>query len=188
MSKNDDLVTSLAERKQAKPKLYREASNEVNAALISEDVGKKRQALMTSAARPRVNLGDLEAVKIRTNDFLAACEATATIPTFLGLCTAFGGSREWVYKYLRSNSGTPSAEFIELTRETLADIMMTASMNKAADAASVIFALKNLHGFVDKVEITPKVEDPGPLGPTIDPEELRRRIEDSVVVDEWENE
>lgn len=184
MNKKDDLAASLVERKQAKPKLYREAANEVNAALISEDVAQKRQALMTSAARPRVSLNDLEAVKTRTNDFLAACEATATIPTFLGLCTAFGGSREWVYKYLRSNSGTPSAEFIELTRETLADIMMTASMNKAADPATVIFSLKNLHGFADKVEIMPKAEDPGPLGPTVDPEELRRRIEDNIVIDD----
>lgn len=65
--------------------------------------------------------------------------------------------------------------------------MVTASLNKAADAATTIFSLKNLHGFVDRVEIMPKVEDPGPLGPTMDPEELRRRIEDNIVDDEWED-
>lgn len=183
----DDLETALVERKQTKPKLYREAANEINASLISEDVAQKRRALMTSADRPRVNLGDLESVKARTDDFLRACEATSTIPTFLGLCTAFGGSREWVYKYLRSNPGTPSADFLELTRETLADIMMTASLNKAADAATTIFSLKNLHGFVDKLEIAPKAEDPGPLGPLEDPEELRRRIEANIVDDYLED-
>lgn len=186
MSKRDDLTASLAERKQAKPKLYREAANEINAALISGDVAQKRQALMTSADRPRVDLGDLDAVKARTNDFLTACEATATIPTFLGLCTAFGGSREWVYRYLRSHSGTPSAEFLELTRETLADIMMTASMNKAADPATVIFSLKNLHGFADRVEIMPKAEDPGPLGPLADQKALEQRILGTVVLEDDE--
>lgn len=102
-------------------------------------------------------------------------------------CTAFGGSREWVYRYLRSHSGTPSAEFLELTRETLADIMMTASMNKAADPATVIFSLKNLHGFADRVEIMPKAEAPGPLGPLADQKALEARIL-GTVVDESDDE
>lgn len=185
MSKND-LTTSLAERKQAKPKLYREASNEVNAAIIREDVARKRKSLMSSANRPRVDLNNLEEVKNCTNSFLEACETTATIPTFLGLCTAFGGSREWVYRYLRSHSESPSAGFIELTRETLADIMVTASLNKAADAATVIFSLKNLHGFADKVEIAPVMEDHGPLGPLQDKTALEQRILGTVVLEDDE--
>ncbi len=184
----DDLAASLAERKREKPKIYRELADEAKAAAISADVSFKRKSLMDSANRPRVNLNNLEDVKSRTNDFLVACETASVVPTFLGLSVALGGSRQWLYKFLQSNPGTPSAEFLETTRDVLADALINSSLCRTTDAATTIFALKNLHGFSDRMEIVPKAEDPGPLGPTMDPEELRRRIEDNIVDDEWEDE
>lgn len=182
----DNLTSTLAERKQAKPKLYREAANEINAAIIGADVSQKRKELMKAAERPRVNLHDLEDVKNRTDEFLTACETVAVIPTFLGLCTAFGMSREAVYKFLRNNPGSSSAEFIGLSRETLANIMITASLNKASDPATTIFSLKNLHGFSDRLEIEPIQSKDGPLGPLADKAELERRILGSAVADEYD--
>ena len=50
-----------------------------------------------------------------------------------------------------------------------------------------IFVLKNCAGFRDRCEIEPVRENPDPLGDTVDPEELRKRIMDALPDEEWED-
>lgn len=178
----DDLTAQLAARKRERPKLYAEASSEIKAAAIAADVALKRNTLMKSAKRPRVDLGDLEAVEARTDEFLAACENAAVVPTFLGLCTALGFTRQGLYAFLKRSPESPVAKFIELTRETLADALITSSLSRTTDAVTTIFVLKNMHNFVDRLEIEPVTPD-DPLGAEPDQAALEARIEGLVVDD-----
>lgn len=175
MSKEiDDLTADLAERKQKRSKLYAEVSNEVKAASISADVSLKRQNLMSSTSRPRADLGSLEDVRRRTDEFLLACEGAAVVPTFLGLCTALGYTRQGIYHFLGRSPGTESAKFIELAREVLADALITSSLTRTTDAATTIFALKNLHGFLDWISVEAVPPD-NPLGNQQSAEQLAER-------------
>lgn len=179
-----NLTNALAQRKKDKPKLYREVADEAKAAMIAADVAFKRQILDAASQRPAVDLDDLEDVKSRTDTFLASCEAASVVPTFLGLAVSFGYTREGLYKHLRNHSQTPTAKYIGLVKEMLADAMITASLTRTTDAATTIFALKNLHGFADKLEIEPVTTQQSALGPLADPEELRKRILETVVIDD----
>lgn len=180
---NTDLTNTLAQRKKDKPKIYREIADEAKAAIISADVAFKRQNLTMASQQPKVDLNDVDAVKDRTDIFLASCEAASVVPTFLGLAVSFGYTREGLYKFLRTNRHTQAAQYIELVREVLADAMINASLTRTTDAATSIFALKNLHGFSDKIEIEP-VAPANPLGPEIDQAELERRILANTVIDD----
>lgn len=185
MSKEiDDLTATLAERKHTRSKLYSEVSSELKSAAITNDVSFKRQNLMTAAKRPRADLNDPEDVQQRTNEFLLACEQAAVVPTFLGLCASLGYTRQGLYHFLNRSPENPSAKFLELAREVLADALISSGLTRTTDSAVSIFALKNLHGFADKLEIEPVTTPQSPLGPLQDPEELRKRILASVVIDD----
>ena len=173
---NSDLTNTLAQRKREKPKIYREIADEAKATMISAGVAFKRKNLSMASQQPKVDLNDLDAVKARTDAFLASCEVVAALPTFLGLAVSFGYTREGLYKYLRNNSLTQTAQYIEIVREVLADAMISASLTRTTDAATSIFALKNLHGFSDRIEVAPVVEKAGPLGELQDKKELEARI------------
>lgn len=178
MSKEiDDLIATLAERKQARSKLYNEVTSEIKAATISADVSFKRQNLMNAAKRPRADLNDPEDVQQRTNEYLLACEQAAVVPTFIGLCAAMGYSRQGVYHYLNRSPETPSAKFLELAREVLADALISSGLTRTTDAAVTIFALKNLNGFADRLQIEP-VQQENPLGSEVDAAELAKRYGD----------
>lgn len=181
---NSDLTNTLAQRKREKPKIYREIADEAKAAAISADVAFKRKNLTMASQQPKVDLNDLDAVKARTDAFLASCEAAAVVPTFLGLAVSFGYTREGLYKYLRNSSLTQTAQYIELVREVLADAMISASLTRATDAATTIFSLKNLHGFSDRIEVAPVVEKDGPLGELQDKKELEARILGTVCLED----
>lgn len=175
MSKEiDDLTADLAERKQSRSKLYSEVSSKLKAAAISADVSFKRQNLMASTGRPRVDLNNLEDVRQRTNDFLLACEGASVIPSFLGLCASMGYTRQGIYSFLSRAPESKSAQFLEVTREMLADTLIASGLNRTTDSAVSIFCLKNLHGFVDRVSIEAVAPD-NPLGPQTDAQELSER-------------
>lgn len=164
---------------------YPEISAEVKAEALASDIKFQTKGLLAAAGRGRVDFHDLEDVKKRTREYFTACAEAegAVIPSFLGLCThGFGISRSATYKYLATHSGEPAAEFIEMTRDALADILCSAALRRDADNSTAIFVLKNCHNFVDRVEVTP-VQTAPPVE-QIDVEALQRRIMGSVVLDD----
>lgn len=158
-------------------KLYPEVARQEKAEMISADIRFKRNQL---AAASKIDLKNLPAVTERTQEYLSACETAATVPTFIGLATAFGMSRQALYQFLSNHAGSPSAEYIEIVRDVLADSLVTASLTRTTDAATSIFILKNLHGFVDKLEVTPTTPEP-PLGRLMSQEELEAKVADLII-------
>ena len=181
---NKELAALIGREKRERSKTYKEISDESKAANISADVAFQTKGLIAAAGKNRVDLNDLDDVKRRVISYMDACTEAAAIPSFIGLCThGLGLSRAAVYKYLTAHSGTATAEFIELTRDTLADILCSAALRRDADNSTAIFILKNSHNFRDRLELE-AVPPADPLSPVTDPAERRRRIEAAVVDEE----
>ena len=190
MKKNDLLPASAMaaelSAQRGRSKIYKEISDEHKAEVIGEDVRRKAETLRKH--QDKVDLSDVRAVRERAQVYLDACAEAGTIPNVLGLSAyGFGCSRQWLNEYLRTHPKSQSAEYINLLKDSFADILVNASLGRAADPTMGIFVLKNCAGFRDRFEIEPVRENPDPLGETVDPEELRRRIEDNIVDDEWED-
>lgn len=189
--KKDNLLPASAmaaelSAQRGRSKIYKELSDEHKAEVIGEDVRRKAETLRNQ--RNKVDLSNLQEVRERAQAYLDACADAGTIPNVLGLSAyGFGCSRQWLNEYLRTHPNSQSAEYINLLKDSFADILVNASLGRAADPTMGIFVLKNCAGFRDRFEIEPVRENPDPLGGTVDPEELRRRIEANVVIDEGDD-
>ncbi len=179
LPEREEVAAILADKTRSK--LYPEISKELKAEAISSDVNRKTAALMENM--DKVDLNDLQAVKERTEVYLQGCADSGTFPTVMGLASlAFGVSRQWLNEFLRTHPNTPTADFIERTKDLFADILSNAALSRTAAETMSIFILKNCAGFVDKMEITPRPPE-GPLGPEPDQIALEAKIE-GLVVDE----
>lgn len=151
--------------------------------LIGSDVLRTAQALTKNNGR--IDLSDFELVKERTQTYLAACAESGTIPNVLGLASfGFGCSRQWLNEYMRTHPDSQSAEYLEMVKDAFGNVLINAGLGRAADPTLSIFILKNANGFRDRFEIEPVTTPQSPLGPLADPEELRKRILGSVVIDD----
>ena len=114
------LAAELTKRKRNKPKLYNEASSELRATQISNDVALRRE-LLEQADKSKIVLSDVREVKERTNRYLAACQEAAVIPTMSGLALAFGYTRQGVYRHIREHEGSESVKYLEVVQGLLED-------------------------------------------------------------------
>ena len=174
----NEMATAIAADKRSRSKTYREISDESKAAAIAADVSFKTAGLMEAANRDKVNFSDLDDVKRRTENYMRACQEAGALPSFLGLAGyGYGLSRQAVYKYLTEHHGEEAAEFVELARDAIADILAAAALRRDADNSTAIFVLKNSHGFSDVVQIQP-VPQADPLGTVTTAEALASRYSD----------
>lgn len=147
----------LSQRNGPARKIYKEQADAHRSASLSADIANKREFFQGSVEKLQpVRFDDLEDVKSRTFEYLRACERTSSFPSLMGLSAyAFGVSRSAVYAYLKRHPDTPTAHFIDRTRDLIADILSSAALQRNADAVTSIFILKNGLGFADRVEIEP---------------------------------
>lgn len=180
LPEREEVAAILADK--ARSKLYPEISKELKAEAISSDVSRKTAALMENTGK--IDLNDLRAVMERTKVYLQGCADSGTFPTVMGLASlGFGVSRQWLNEYLRVHPNTPTADFIERTKDLFADILSNAALSRTAAETMSIFILKNCAGFVDRMEITPRPPE-GPLGEVPDMARLEERLQDVVVEEE----
>lgn len=122
-------------------KAYPEISEALRAEKITASVAQHRALLQRF--EDRVDLRDFNAVKATADAYLATCEASATIPTFLGLAAALGHSRSGVYAWCSRNYDSDTAKYIDAFRSTSAAIIAQGSLTRSLDCATSIFLLKN---------------------------------------------
>ena len=182
------LAAAITKDKRERSKTYREISDESKAAAITADIQFKTRGLKAAAGRGKVDFNSLEDVRRRTEEYFSACAQAAAIPSVQGLATfGYGISRAALYKHINNHPGTPVVEYIDTARDTIADALLSAGLRRDADSACAIFVLKNNHNFSDRLQIEPIPSDPL-LGPVQDQEALQKRILESVVCEEWEDE
>lgn len=161
-------------------KLYKAEADEHKAEQLREDIANRVEALKRSTDRKKIDFNDFAMVQARTYEYLEACERAAVYPSVMGLAVhGFGISRQALNQYLARNPETQTAEFINEVRDLMADILTNAAIYRNADSVSVIFQLKNHFDHADRVQLEPVTESP--LGPAVDPDEIRRRIESNCV-------
>ena len=184
MNDSDDiqqLATILSEQKDTKgrKRFYKALSDEHRAEEVSADVRIKTQQLIDATARPKVDFSDLADVRRRTERYLRACAESGTFPSVLGLANfGLGISRRTLNHHLQTHPDSASSQFLEVAKDTIANIVSTAALGKNADSVMSIFLMKNLNGFTDTVQIEP-VQQPI-LGRQMTAEEIQAKYQDLI--------
>lgn len=156
---------------------YKEQSDEHKAESLSADIESKIMGLKQTAERERVDLNNLSEVRERTYQYMEACKQAGAFPSVQGLAVyAYGFTRQGLNRYLRLNSDTPTSIFIEMVKDSIADILVNQSLYKNCDSIQALFQLKNNHDFSDRVQIEPITTDP--FGGQVDSQELAQRYSD----------
>lgn len=179
-----EMVESGAERRK-NSSLYKIQSSEFVDEQLSALIAKTAGELVTAASAEPVFLMDTDAVKTRTVLYLKSCEVSSSFPSIAGLARSMGLSRQALYDTINRNSPKDTAEWLELCRDAFSDLLSEAALRNNCNGVVSIFLQKALYNLRESVEIVAKRED-NPLGPLQDPEVLRRRIEDYVVIDDDE--
>lgn len=176
MTPNDEmvdiLVTEKARGRGYTGKLYKQQSDEHKSEQLQMDIANKREVLQTVVKREKVDFSNLPMVQERTFAYMEACEKAGVFPSVMGLAThGFGVSRQALNQYLLSHNNE-TTDFIALVKDTFADLLTNASLFNNANAIQVIFQLKNLHGYSDRVEVAPATVE---RADTYDADDIRRR-------------
>lgn len=146
----DEMATEMSERETA---LFNTGTDAQRAArlVVSYDAARMREELRRG--RQAVDLQDLQQVKERSVEFLAACEKAGRVPLWTGLVSrGFGLSRQYVHKWLNKHEGHETAEFLMALREAMADSLASAAISGSVAAIPSIFALKAVFDWKDAGE------------------------------------
>lgn len=168
-----EVLTAEKHKSGYKGKLYKELSDEHKGEQITQSIQNKSAALRNALAAPRVNLSDTEKVKERTFMYFEACAQSSSFPSVMGLAGAMGCSRQNLNQWLLAHPGHATTDFVNMTKDVMADILTNASLFNSANAIQVIFQLKNHFEHSDRVEIAPVV--PGQSDADYSAEEIRAR-------------
>lgn len=153
---------------------YKATADEHKGAMLAENLMQvsnavSRKQLMNVKA---VNLDDLEEVMDRTEEYFASCAEARHFPSMLTYTSiGLGISRSKLNNYMNTHKNAIT-DYLERIRDMIADVLTNASLYGNADAVSVIFQLKNLHGFADKINLDTSVSIPEVQ---YDKEAIRRR-------------
>ena len=159
-------------------KIYKAAADQHKGEELSADLENRIEALKTSTQRGPVDWNNIEQVKERVFFYLAACAQSKTYPSVMGLSVhGFGVSRQALCKYLSKYPDSPSAIFISMTKDLIADLLTNAALYRNADPVSVIFQLKNHFEHSDKLQLEPILQE-SPLGDSVTAEQLAEKYAD----------
>lgn len=175
--------TELAEQvaHQMKKRGSKSASIEATTTAKKEEIAETIQESFQFFNRTIVR-SDEECAE-RLNDYFKLCVEYGQIPTVEDMCLALGTVRSTVWRW-ENGDGCSSARqnMIKKAKEILAGIDAKLVSKGKIPQITYIFRAKNFFGMKDTQDLvlTPN----NPLGDQPTPEELQKRIEGSVVVDE----
>lgn len=153
------------------------------------DAGEKVAAIVHMAADSmakvpeKINLYDAEQVRAVTLEYLRSCERTGALPSKIGVARAMGITRQTIDAFLKSHPDQPSAQFLELLFDACAEALTNAALAGGVREITAIFISKAQFGWRDT--ITLETPQPQPLGELVNEDELRRRIAENVVIDDF---
>jgi len=160
---------------KAGTRLYKAVSDEHKTAMLANDIDSKINLLNGVFERGKVNLNELNEVKMMTTEYMQACKLAGIFPSFEGLATSFGMSRQALYFWVHRHPESDTAAFLEVVQTVFADILQNAALFKNADNILTIFLLKNSNlGYEDKTTIERQPYE-NLLGKPIPVEKLRAK-------------
>lgn len=168
-----EALTADREKSGHKGKIYKEIADQHKSEQIALSITSKNNALKQAINAPRVDLSDTQEVQKRTFMYLEACSLSSSFPSVMGLAAALGCSRQNLNRWLLSHANHATTDFINITKDLIADVVVDAGLRNNAAQPMSIFVLKNNHGFVDRVEVAPIAPERNDRD--YDPEDIRRR-------------
>lgn len=168
-----EALTADREKSGHKTKIYKEIADQHKGQQISLSITSKNNALKQAINAPRVDLSDTQEVQRRTFMYFEACSMSSCFPSVMGLAAALGCSRQNLNRWLLSHAEHPTANFISMAKDVMADLLVDSSLHNNSNAIMSIFVLKNNHGFADRVEVAPIT--PERRDSDYDPDDIRRR-------------
>ena len=173
----DEMTQRLAERPNRRLN-YKEQSDVHRGEALSADIENRIVALKQTAGRQRVDFNDLSQVQERTYSYLEACKQAEAFPSVQGLAVlAYGYSRQGLNRFLREHPDAPAAQFVEMAKDIIVDILTNQSLYRNCDSVQAIFQMKNNHDFADRVQVE-AVTAQNPLGGQVDQQALMERYQD----------
>lgn len=161
------------------PKEYGTPAGKARAEALQTDIAMARAALAGVYERGIVNLHDPNEVRLRTDEYFEACQATDSYPSIIGLAVkAYGVSLETLREYVSKHPDTESAQIIESARRMISDIIINQSLLGNAQPVASIFQLKNWYDHKDAAEVvvsTPEVDQ-------VKADEIRKKYADPEIV------
>lgn len=169
-----DALTEDKHKNGSKSKVYKELSDEHKGEQIAQSISSKALSLKQAINAPKVDLSNTAEVQGRTFEYLEACSLSSCFPSVMGLSGALGCSRQNLHRWLLSHPGHPTTDFVNMAKDSFADILTNASLYNNANAVQAIFQLKNHFEHADRVEIAPVVQNQFDSD-DYNPEDIRRR-------------
>lgn len=174
----DDELMQIGEQ-TVKKRGSKSASIEATTTATNEEI----KQIMTNVLYwyPREIVKTDEECAERLNEFFKRLNETGEVPTVEKMCLALGTVRNTVWGWEQGNLGSTRANMIKKAKEILAALDAELVSKGKIPQITYIFRAKNFFGLSDKQEIV--VTPNQPLGSDSDPNELAKRIENSIVAE-----
>ncbi len=175
-------IQRAAEKKRIKPPPVpgSPASLEKHSTARAEEVSAMMHNVSRWFGRPRVT--STEELMERTQEFFSVIEETGEIPTIEKLCLALGITTRTFERWTNGeHCDKQRQEAVEQVRQALAALEAELVTNGMIPQVVWIFRAKNFWGMKDQTEVV--VTPNNPIGSDVPEEELRKRIEENVIID-----
>jgi hypothetical protein len=147
------------------------------------DMGRYLRHALAAWDLPPIDISDEKQVEERIIWYFNHCIEDDMKPTVSGICSALGVNRQTFYQWgIGECRKSTHTGLVKKAREILENLWESWMMDGKINPVVGIFLGKNHFGYADKQDII--VTPNNPLGDARDPEEVRQRYLDSVVVDE----
>lgn len=175
----DDELMQIGEQ-TAKKRGSKSASIEINNSAKREEISQIIHETYRFFNLPIVK-SDEECAE-RLNWYFTLCNEEGQLPTVEDMCLALGTTRTTVWRWENGEQCSPTrSNMIKKAKEILAGIDAKLVSQGKIPQITYIFRAKNFFGLSDKQEIV--VTPNQPLGSDSDPNELAKRIENSIVAE-----
>lgn len=176
---DNETVTQAIKKKRNRPDLSNFGEENVQ----KGDNSRYLRHAMETLNLPPIDISDEKQVEERIVWYFKHCADDDMKPTVKGLCNALGINRStlrtWYNEDYRSST---HSDLIKKAYNLLEELWEDYMLNGKINPVSGIFLGRNHWGYQDKIDLV--VTPNNPLGDQPTPEELQKRIEGSVVVDE----
>ncbi len=141
---------------------------------------EKSNILLAESLGHKVNIHDLEELKISTLQYFKFCQDNGIMPSFRRLANWYGYSFQNLYAQLDKKS--PCGLYLDQIRDAIKDNLEQAALVNAVNNISAMFILKTTHGYVEAQKVILEPSE-SLLGQPKTPEEIASAIDNDLVDD-----
>ena len=145
-----------------------------------EDADAKIRKLIAQATTElanlpeKVDIRDTEQVKSIVKAYMLSCYEAGSVPSKTGVCRSMGLSRQAIDAFMNKHVNHPSAEFLRVVFDSLAEILSSAALTNSTNMVLSIFLLKSIFGYKESVVIETPANDTI-LNEEVDAEAIARK-------------